>query len=134
LWTHFQLERQVLPALQEARRRALEFSIIATICSCFFFSHYYYLIALVIPFNVLLVLYLADGRWRALAPWAISYFLVSAFVVPITLLNRIVGYDVWEPYIWKAWFWYGEVLLVVMLMYEYWRLTTLRTAPGVAAR
>jgi len=134
LWTHFQLERHVLAPLQEARRRALEFSIIATICSCFFFSHYYYLIALVIPYNVLLVLYLADGRLRALAPWAVSYFLVSAFVVPITLLNRVLGYDVWEPYIWKGWFWYGEVLLVVLLMLEYRRLATLRTARGIAAR
>jgi hypothetical protein len=134
LWTHFQLERHVLPALQESRRRALEFSIITTICSCFFFSHYYYLIALVIPFNVLLAIYLADRRSRTLALWAIAYFLISAFVVPITLLNRIVGYDVWEPYIWKGWFWYGEVLLVVLLMFEYRRLVTSRTAQGVASR
>jgi hypothetical protein len=51
-----------------------------------------------------------------------AYFLVSAFVVPITLLNRIVGFDVWEPYIWQGWFWYGEVLLVGLLMFEYRRL------------
>jgi hypothetical protein len=134
LWTHFRLERRVLSVLQESRRRALEFSIITTICSCFFFSHYYYLIALVIPYSVLLVLYLADRRYRAFGLWAISYFLVSAFVVPMTILNRLAGYDMWEPYIWKAWFWYGEMLLVGLLMFEYGRLVSVTPAAGSAAR
>lgn len=134
LWTHFRLERAPQAKLTEARRRALEFSIITTICSCFFFSHYYYLIALVIPFNVLLILYLADGRWGGFTLWSVSYFLVSAFVVPITLLSRIAGYDVWEPYVWKGWFWYGEILLVGLLMYEYQRLASARTATDTAAR
>jgi len=125
LWTHFRLERMMLPALVEARRRAIELSIITTICACFFFSHYYYLIVLVIPFNVLFILYLIDRRYGALSLWAISYFLVSAFVVPMTLMSRVAGFDVWEPYIWQGWFWYGEVLLVVLLMNEYRRLPAL---------
>lgn len=128
LWTHFSLERVPPPPALEARRRALEISIITTICACFFFSHYYYLILLVIPFNVLLTLFLADGRAGALGLWALSYFLVGAFVVPMTLLSRVAGYDVWEPYIWKGWFWYGEVLLVILLMNEYRRLPRLSAA------
>jgi hypothetical protein len=122
LWTHARLERAALPALVESRRRVLEVSIITTICACFFFSHYYYLILLVIPFNVLLMLYLIDERYRALGLWAVAYFLVGAFVVPMTLLSRLAGYDVWEPFIWQGWFWYGEVLLVGLLMNEYRRL------------
>jgi hypothetical protein len=122
LRTHFALERSSLTTGDEARRRALEVAIITTITACFFFSHYYYLILLVIPFNVLFALYWSDRRQRALVLWAMAYFLVSAFVVPITLLNRIVGFDVWEPYIWQGWFWYGEVLLVGLLMFEYRRL------------
>ena len=122
LRAHFQLERLALPAGAEARRRAVEFSIVATICACFFFAHYYYLIVLVIPFNVLLTLYLIDGRYGAFALWAVSYFLVSAFVVPMTLMSRVAGFDVWEPYIWQGWFWYGEILLVALLMNEYRRL------------
>lgn len=123
LRTHFVLEGRALPAAVESRRRALEFSIITTICACFFFSHYYYLVMLVIPFNVLLMIFLIDGRFAALAAWAAAYFLVSAFVVPMTLLSRVAGFDVWEPYVWQGWFWYGEVLLVVLLMHEYQRLT-----------
>src|SRR4030095_2718380 len=118
LHTHVRLERSTLTPAIEMRRRALEISIVTTICACFFFGHYYYLIALVIPFNVLLALYLVDGRRAPLAAWAIAYFLVSAFVVPITLLNRIVGFDVWEPFIWQGWFWYGEILLVALLVNE----------------
>ena len=122
LATHFRLERSPLSADAEARRRALEVSIITTISACFFFSHYYYLILLVIPFNVLFTLFWVDRRQGALLVWAVAYFFVSAFVVPITLLNRIAGFDVWEPYIWQGWFWYGEVLLVGLLMNEYRRL------------
>ena len=133
LHTHFRLERQPLSAAIVARRRALEVSIITTISACFFFSHYYYLILLVIPFNVLLMLYWSDRRVGPLVLWGIAYFLVSAFVVPITLLSRIAGYDVWEPFIWQGWFWYGEVLLVGLLMFEYRRLATARTTPGIAA-
>ena len=122
LRTHFRLERMPLAAGVEARRRLLELSIITTICACFFFSHYYYLIVLVIPFNVLFMLYLLDRRYAALSLWAIAYFLVSAFVVPMTLMSRVAGFDMWEPYIWQGWFWYGEVLLVVLLINEYRRL------------
>jgi hypothetical protein len=122
LWAHARMESRPLDALSERRRRALEVSIVTTICACFFFSHYYYLILLVIPFVVLMAIFLADGRYGALSVWAVAYFFVSAFVVPITLLNRIAGFDVWEPYIWQGWFWYGEVLLVVLLLNEYRRL------------
>lgn len=125
LWSHALLERARPSGLAEGRRRALETSIVTTICACFFFSHYYYLILLVIPFNVLLIGYLVDERYRALLLWGAAYFLVSAFFVPMTLLSRIAGYDVWEPYVWQGWFLYGELLLVGLLLYEYRRLAQL---------
>ncbi len=121
LYAHARLERD--PA-NEARRRALEFSIVTTICACFFFGHYYYLIALVIPFNVLLVLYVVDRRGGALGLWAIAYFLVGALVVPVGLLSRATGYDVWAWYIRHSLFWYGEVVLMGLLLNEYRRLAT----------
>ena len=62
-------------------------------CACFFFSHYYYLIVLVIPFGRLLVQYLANRQWGRLAVWAAAYVLVSAFVVPTGLLSRLIGVD-----------------------------------------
>ncbi len=118
------LARVVLPEATERRRRAIEVATVATICACFFFAHYYYLILLIIPFNVLLAIYLADGAMGRLLLWAASYALVGAFVVPAGLLSRIAGFNVFEIYMWQSWFWYGEILLVGLLLFEYYRLGT----------
>ena len=119
LQTHWRLEQQPPEAAEERWRRALEVSIVITTCACFFFAHYYYLIVLVIPFNVLLIRYLSMSRYRMLVPWLASFALVSAFLVPIGILSRIAGRDMWEPYMWGAWFLYGEVLLMALLLGEY---------------
>ncbi|MBY0493539.1 MAG: DUF2029 domain-containing protein [Cyanobacteria bacterium] len=121
LFTHARLERGG-GAVDEPRRRAIEFSIVTTVCTVFFFGHYYYLIALTIPLNILLVLYVIDRRPRALALWAIAYVLLGAFVVPISLLNRATGYDVWAMFTRHSIFWYGEVLLMQLLLTEYRRV------------
>jgi hypothetical protein len=126
LATHHRIDRAMLSGTDEARRRALEVSIVTTVCACFFFAHYYYLIALVIPFNVLLAIYIADRRDTALMWWAAAYLLVGAFVVPTGILNRIAGVNVWERYMWQSWFWYGETLLMGLLLVEYHRLAGTR--------
>jgi hypothetical protein len=124
LWTAARLERIALSTADEVRRRALEVCIVTTICACFFFAHYYYLILLIVPFNVLLSLYWIDGRKGALALWAIAYVLVGAFVVPTGVLNRIFGVNVWEVFVWRSVFWYGELLLVTLLLVEYARVAS----------
>ncbi|HYE88800.1 MAG TPA: glycosyltransferase 87 family protein, partial [Vicinamibacterales bacterium] len=123
LWTHVRLERMVPSLDVERRRRALEISIVTTICSCFFFAHYYYLIALLIPLNVLLTLYWIEQRRKALALWGVAYLLLGALVVPQGVLDRLTGVIFWEIYMWQNWYWYGEVLLVGLLLFEYARLT-----------
>ena len=123
LRAHVRLERAAVAAL-EPRRRALEFSLVTTICTCFFFGHYYYLIALLIPLTVLLVRYVAEDRRGALALWGLTYFLLGAFIVPIGLLSRVSGYDVWAMFTRYSIFWYGEVLLMGLLLTEYRRLAT----------
>lgn len=122
LITHWRLDRAHLTADREAWRRALEFSIVTAVCACFFFAHYYYLIVLVIPFNVLLMRYLATRDWHALAVWGVAYLCVSAFVVPTGILSRLTGIDVWALFIKGAWFLYGELLLMALLLREYMRL------------
>lgn len=120
LFAHYRLsQRQPLTANDEAWRRALEFSVVTTVCGCFFFAHYYYLIVLVIPYGVLLVGYLAGHHWLRLALWLASYVAVSAFVVPTGLLSRLSGIDVWAWYFGGAWFLYGELLLMGLLLFEY---------------
>lgn len=124
LWIDHRIGRSPLPEVTEARRRAIEFSVVTTVCACFFFAHYYYLIVLVIPLGVLLTIYVTDGRPRALAAWGVAYTLIGAFVVPLGLLGRMVGVNLWERYIWQSWFWYGEMLLIGLLLLEYHRLAS----------
>ena len=123
LVTHARLTRR--PPTQhvdEGWRRALELSIVITICSCFFFAHYYYLIALTIPFSVLLVRFIVFQRRARLAVWMAAYVMVSAFVVPTGMLSRVSGVDVWAWYVGAGWCLYGELLLIALLMHEYWEL------------
>ncbi len=133
LTTHRRLNRARLPEYDEAWRRALEFSIVITVCACFFFAHYYYLIGLVIPFNILLIRYLDEGRRGELAVWALAYFCVSAFVLPTGMLSRLTGADVWALYINGAWFLYGELLLMGLLLREYSRLGERREKTALMA-
>ena len=114
----FERDRSISPD-RERWRRALEFSILTTICACFFFAHYYYLAALIVPLSVLLVRYLSREDYRALALWAISYMLVSAFVVPSRLLTPVLGADAYSRYMQGSWFLWGELLLVALLLFEY---------------
>jgi len=119
LRAHGSLEQREIDSTTEGWRRALEMSIVTTVCACFFFSHYYYLILLVLPLNVLLARFIALRRRSALILWAASYFLIAAFVAPTGLLSRFAGFDVWEKYIWGAWFLPGELLLMWLLLREY---------------
>lgn len=129
-----QLNASMLGQAAEQRRVAIEVSVVATICACFFFAHYYYLILLIIPLNVLLAIYLADGSRGRLLLWAVSYALLSAFVVPAGVLSRVVGFNVFEMYMWQSWFLYGEILLVGLLLFEYHRLASAARAVDRSGR
>ena len=122
LMTHWRLARTSRDWIDEQWRRAFELSIVITTYTCFLFNHYYYLIVLAIPFGVLLVRYLDRGDWRGIGLWSVAYALVSAFVIPMSILMRITGTDTWGVYIGGAWFMYGELLLMGLLLYEYWAL------------
>lgn len=131
LLNHARLERLGAAALVvEPPRRALEFSIVTTVVTCFFFNHYYYLIALAIPLNVLLARYWERADVARLLVWSIAYLLLSAFVVPTSILSRATGLDVWAHYIKGAWFLWGELLLMALLLVEYWQLAGQATGSG----
>jgi hypothetical protein len=123
LRAHWRLEHRMRSGDEERWRRALELSIVIATYSCFLFNHYYYLIVLVIPLNVLLTRYLDRADWRRLAIWVVAYILISAFVVPTSILARLSGIDVWAFFIKGAWFMYGELLMTALLLLEYWELS-----------
>ena len=132
LAAHVRIERMRATPETERWRRAIEFSIVIVVYSCFFFSHYYYLIVLVLPFSVLLARYLSTFDRLSFAMWATAYVLIAAFVVPTSMLSRISGVDIWAYYIKGAWFLWGELLLVYLLLREYWRIARAGTAYSTA--
>jgi hypothetical protein len=130
LVAHLRLER-VRPAGDDERwRRAFELSIVVTSYTCFLFNHYYYLIALALPLNVLLVRLLDRRAWLRLALWALAYVTISAFLVPTSILTRLAGIDVWAFFINGAWFMYGELLMMGLLLREYWELAAVTQKKG----
>jgi hypothetical protein len=122
LRTHWRLEQTTLSADSRRWRSALELSIVVTSYTCFLFNHYYYLIVLVIPLGVLLTRYLDRDDRAGLALWLASYVLISAFVIPTSVLTRLSGIDTWAFFINGAWFMYGELLMTALLLREYSRL------------
>jgi hypothetical protein len=132
LRTHVRLERMPVRAEREGWRRALELSIVITSYTCFLFNHYYYLIVLAIPLNVLLARYLDRDDRGGLVLWLVSYALISAFVIPTSILTGLSGIDTWAFFINGAWFMYGELLMTALLLREYGRLAEDETRPVAA--
>lgn len=127
LRTHVKLEQHPPSADGERWRRALELSIVITSYTCFLFNHYYYLIVLVIPMNVLLARYLDRDDRTGFVLWLVSYVLISAFVIPTSILTKLTGIDTWAFFINGAWFMFGELLMTALLLREYSRLTETST-------
>jgi Ni,Fe-hydrogenase I cytochrome b subunit len=80
---------------------------------------------------------LTEPRSGRFILWCTAYLLLSAFVLPTSMLTRLTGIDVWALYIKGAWFLWGELLLVALLLHEYWGLQNDRRArlqPGRLTR
>jgi Glycosyltransferase family 87 len=116
----------------ERVRRLLELSIVVTVYSTAFFTHYYYLSALVLPLVVLFAR--IGGAWPrrrvAMALWAAAYLLLGAFVVPSGIVARLTGIDLFAVYMSRAVYVYGEILLFALLLREYMTLPLMARVPS----
>ncbi len=86
-------------------------------------AHYYYLAFAILPLNALLVRYVADisaGRPRRLLwVWLCAYTLLSAFIVPPSVTPYVVGIDFWQWYMRNNLCFFGEMLLIGLVLWEY---------------
>jgi glycosyl transferase family 87 len=118
------LERRQPPARADAGWRAsLEVSLVIIAGTLLVHNEYHWLALLVIPLNALLFRYL----WQApsvtrLALLAVCYLVLAAFVVPTSILSRIVHMDVASWYSDNGIYMYGELLLIGLLVWEYCEL------------
>jgi hypothetical protein len=125
LFTFLRLERAApLDAGEEGWRRLLEVSAVVIASSVLVHAEYYYLSLLVIPLNALLLRYLSDPQRGWLRPliWTAAYVTLGAFVLPLSVLARIIGSDFWVFYMRHGLYFIGEVSVLALVLWEYSRV------------
>ena len=106
-------------------RTVLEFSLVLLAVVIPFHAHYYYLTVLLIPLTALAGRYFFGGMTSNLLSQIIlvaAYVLLSAFVVPVSVSSRLLGFDFWTFYLRHGIYAYGLVSLGALLIWEYSRL------------
>jgi len=105
----------------ERMRRMLEFSFLVAFSAGVFYAHYYYLAQLVIPINVLVYWYSTTSNHRVLklSALVVVYILLTVFVIPTSITNKLLGVDAWKVYTQHALYLYGQALLIALLLWEY---------------
>jgi glycosyl transferase family 87/carboxypeptidase family protein len=114
----------------DARWRViLEMSLVIVAGTLLVHNEYHWLGILVIPLSALLIRYVWQVRNATrLALLALSYVVLAAFVVPVSVLSRIVEVDVARWYSDKGIYMYGELILIGLLIWEYGELASRRVA------
>jgi hypothetical protein len=112
-----------------------EFSILGIVGSTFVHAHYYYYLVFVLPLGALMYWYMTRPQpWRKLkaALLALTYLLLTAFLVPSSWLSALVKIDTWALYLDSGLYALGTVLLLGLVL---WEFTTVEVAqqPALAA-
>lgn len=115
------LEKHPLPTrAEQSWRTILEVSLVLAAGSFFVHGHYYYLIVFAIPVNALLYRYLTQATPPAKRVlWCLGFVLLTAFVLPTSLLSSVFQRDVWAFYMDHAIYMYGVLIFVGLLLWEY---------------
>ena len=91
----FRAERRAPLAPDAERwRRTWELSAVVIVYVTFFFTHYYYLTMLIVPLTALMVRAYQQRSARLWSAWAVSYLLLSAFLLPLSQLTKWLETDV----------------------------------------
>lgn len=82
-------------------------------------AHYYYFVYLTLPLTAVAYQYVRGGQWIKLGVLGGAYFLLSAFLIPLSIGSSLLGIDVWRFYIEHAVYFYGEMILMTLVLWEY---------------
>lgn len=85
----------------------------------FFFTHYYYLTVLIVPLTALMARAYQERSARLWSAWAVSYLLLSAFLLPLSQLTKWLQVDVFTWYLGTFAYLPGVLLLLGVILYEY---------------
>lgn len=114
-------ERSLATHLETKWRSIWELSLVLMVTVVLVRAHFYYLIVLLFPLVALLYRYLMyRPHWTRVAALAFSYFVLSAFVVPLSITSAVFGRDMWHFYMQANIYFYGEMTLFGLVLAEYW--------------
>jgi hypothetical protein len=115
-------ERQSATHLEAKWRSIWELSLILMATVVIVRAHFYYLIVLLFPLVALMYRYLMyRPHWIRIAVLAFAYVVLSAFIVPLSVLTSVSGHNAWHVYMHYNVYFYGELALFGLLFAEYWR-------------
>lgn len=115
-------------------RVILEMSLVSVAGTLLVHNEYHWLGILVMPLSALLFRYVWQARSvTRLALLAICYVVLAAFVVPVSVLSRLVDVDVARWYSDNGIYMYGELMLIGLLLWEYCELAVRRETSDPAA-
>lgn len=114
-------ERRTHSPVEDKWRTIWELSLVLMVTIVVVRAHYYYLVSLLFPIVALVYRYLLYGAGRIrVALLLVSYVILTAFVVPISILDRLFDRNVWHLYMQHDLYLYGELTLFALLLWEYW--------------
>jgi hypothetical protein len=120
---YFRAERAApLPSDAERWRVTWELSAVVIIYTTYVYAHYYYLIFLIVPLTAVMVRAYQQRRPGLLIAWALAYVMLSAFLLPLSLLTRLLQVDAFTWYLQTFAYVAGILLLLGTVLYEYIRI------------
>jgi hypothetical protein len=116
----FRIATRALDASERKWATIWQLSLLAIVGSALLHGHYYYLTMVTLPVVALLYRYARDldTHWGRLALWGVAYVILTAFLLPLPLLSRLVQRDAWALYMESSLYLAGELLLIGLVMRE----------------
>ena len=124
-----------LGALTEDERRWIivyEMSLVVIAAALVLSAHYYYFLYLTLPLSALASRYLRQRLWIRFSWLALAYLLLTVFLLPLSLMTRLYGVNFWRFYLEHVLYFYGEAILIALLLWEYIAIGAPRRDPPPA--
>lgn len=119
---YFRAERRRLSPEAERWRTTWELSAVMIVYMTYVYAHYYYLIFMIVPLTAIMIRAYQQRRIGMWIAWASSYLLLSAFLVPMAPLTRLLGVDAFTWYLQTFAYVPGILLVQGTVLYEYIRI------------
>jgi Glycosyltransferase family 87 len=126
---YFRAERAApLTADAERWRITWELSAVMIVYMTYVYSHYYFLIFLIVPLTALMIRAYEQRRTGLWLAWGASYVMLSGFLLPLSLVSRLLQVDAFTWYLQTFAYVPGILLLLGTVLREY-----IRTAPSLSS-